>query len=778
MNEYEKLGAFYLGRRTGAEPGLLLYDSKDLVTHAVCVGMTGSGKTGLCIGLLEEAAIDGIPALVIDPKGDLANLLLTFPDLDADSFAPWVNADEARIKGLTPEEFAAQQAQLWKNGLAKWDQDGARIARLKAAAEFAIYTPGSDAGIPVSVLSSFAAPDAATMEDREALRDQVAATASSLLGLAGVNADPLQSREHVLISALLDNAWKQGQNLDLATLIAQVQSPPIAKLGVMDLDSFFPAGERFALAMRLNNVLASPGFEVWMQGEPLDPSRLLYTPEGKPRIAILSIAHLSDSERMFFVSLLLNQVLAWTRRQTGTTSLRAIVYMDEIFGYFPPVANPPSKKPLLTLLKQARAFGVGIVLATQNPVDLDYKGLANTGTWFIGRLQTERDKARVLEGLEGAAASTGGRFDRARMEQTLAGLGNRVFLMNNVHEDQPVLFETRWCLSYLRGPLSRLQIKQLMEGRKQSAAPAATVQPVSANAAPPVLPPGIPQWFLPVRGEDPVVYGPRIVGVSSIHFIDDKRGIDEERELVFLAPVGHETIGADWSAAEECPEHPSDFEQQPAPGASFLELPPAAAKSAKYAAWEKTFAAWLFKSQTVTLFRSAEWRLVSEPGETERDFRIRVAQLARERRDDEVEKLRAKLAPKVAALEERKRRALQTLEKEKQQAATQKTQSMIDIGTSVLGALFGRKGSAFSKAGSAARSYNRTAKESADVGRAEETVLAIDQQLAQLAADLEAQIAGMAAPGDPSLFEIEQVLIRPKKANIVVKHVGLAWKPV
>jgi len=429
--DFEKLGVFYLGKRKDNND-LLLYDSKDLVTHAVCVGMTGSGKTGLCIGLLEEAAIDNIPALIIDPKGDLSNLLLNFPGLTAEEFAPWVNEDEARAQNLEPAEFATQQADLWTNGLAKWGQDGARIQKLRDSADFTIYTPGSNAGVPISIMKSFAAPDEKTLADREMLRDRISATTTSLLGIAGIDADPVRSKEYVLISNILDHAWRNGQDLDLGLLIAQIQKPPFSKVGVMDLNAFYPEKERFTLAMALNNLLASPGFEAWLQGVPLDVGQLLYTDKGKPRIAILSISHLSDAERMFFVSLLLNQTLSWVRAQSGTTSLRAILYMDEIFGYFPPVANPPSKKPLLTLLKQARAFGLGVVLATQNPVDLDYKGLANTGTWFIGRLQTERDKARVMEGLEGATAQAGGRFDRAKMEEILAGLGKRVFLMNNV----------------------------------------------------------------------------------------------------------------------------------------------------------------------------------------------------------------------------------------------------------------------------------------------------------------------------------------------------------
>src|SRR5512134_2712181 len=486
--DFERLGVFYLGRPYDLSakqpgPGWLLYDSKDLVTHAVCVGMTGSGKTGLCLALLEEAAIDNIPAIIIDPKGDLGNLMLTFPSLTGEAFQPWINEDEARKKGLSPGEYAIQQADLWKKGLASWQQDEARIQRLRDAADVAIYTPGSNAGLPVSILKSFAAPDADVREDAELLRERISTTVTSLLGLLGIEADPIQSREHILLSTILDRTWKNGEDLDLAALIHAIQSPPVSKIGVMDVDSFFPSKDRFALAMKLNNLLAAPGFQAWLEGEALDIRQLLYGPSGKPRLAIFSIAHLNDAERMFFVTLLLSQMVGWMRAQSGTTSLRALLYMDEIFGYFPPVANPPSKLPLLTLLKQARAFGLGVVLATQNPVDLDYKGLANTGTWFIGRLQTERDKARVLEGLEGASATSGAHFDRARIDALLSGLPKRVFLMSNAHEDEPVLFQTRWALSYLAGPLTREQIRRLAQ--PAGAAPAAAPEPVKPAASAP-----------------------------------------------------------------------------------------------------------------------------------------------------------------------------------------------------------------------------------------------------------------------------------------------------
>ncbi len=477
--DYEKLGQFYLGReydlekKSSAGKNLVLYDSKDLVTHAIVVGMTGSGKTGLCIDLIEEAAIDGVPAIAIDPKGDLTNLLLTFPDLRPEDFRPWINEDDAARKGVSADEYAKQQAELWRTGLASWGEDGERIRRLKAAADFAIYTPGSTAGIPVSIVRSFAAPPAALREDAELFRDRVATTATSLLALVGIAADPVKSREHILLSTLFTAAWTAGQDLDLEGLVNQVQKPPMGRIGALELEKFYPSKDREDLALRINGLIAAPGFAGWLQGEPLDIGAFFRTPAGKPRVSIFSIAHLSDAERMFFVALLLNEINGWIRTQSGTTSLRAILYMDEIFGFFPPVAEPPSKRPMLNLLKQARAFGLGVVLATQNPVDLDYKGLANTGTWFLGRLQTDRDKQRVLEGLEGAAAAQSASFDRKSMEELLAGLTNRVFLMNDVHEDGPVVLESRWAMSYLRGPLTRDQIKVLMKDRRPQAAPAA-----------------------------------------------------------------------------------------------------------------------------------------------------------------------------------------------------------------------------------------------------------------------------------------------------------------
>ncbi len=801
MEDFEKLGAFYLGRPYDLEKkepkeGLLLYDSKDLVTHAVCVGMTGSGKTGLCIGLIEEAAIDGIPAIVIDPKGDLANLLLTFPNLSPTDFATWVNAEDAEKKGLTLEQFAAQQSEFWRKGLSDWGQDGNRIKRLRDTVDFRVYTPGSNAGFPVSILNSFSAPPPAILEDTELLNERVSTTVTSLLGLLGIVADPIRSREHILLSNIISKAWTSGADLDLAALIQQIQAPPITRVGVMDLESFFPAKERFELAMVLNNLLAAPSFASWLEGEPLNLQNILHTGEGKPRIAIFSIAHLNDAERMFFVSLLLNQTLGWVRTQSGTTSLRAILYMDEIFGYFPPVANPPSKLPLLTLLKQGRAFGLGVVLATQNPVDLDYKGLANTGTWFIGRLQTERDKARVIEGLEGVATSAGKSFDRQKLEQTLASLGSRIFLLNNVHDDAPEIFETRWAMSYLRGPLTRNQIKTLMDPAKglasgQVGSVASTPSPsmgeapvaaaVPAPAARPVLPPEISQYFVPIRSNvngSSLVYHPMVLGSAAVRFSNKK--IEASESLAMLAAITDGAVPVNWDQATKAEIAIGDLEKTPAEDAQFADLSGLALKAKTYEGWKKDFVNWIYRNQKLDLLQSPNLAIGSNPGETERDFRVRLQQAAREKRDDAVERLREKFAPKIATLEERLRKAEHAKEREAEQASSSKMQTAISFGATLLSSFMGRKAvsiGTLGRATTAVRGVGRSMKESQDVGRAEENIEAINQRLVELNEEFKDQIASLEKSFDPQTEQLEVVSLKPTKANIAVELVTLAWVP-
>jgi hypothetical protein len=783
MQDFEKLGVFYIGREVNPADGSLapeplLYASRDLTTHAVCVGMTGSGKTGLCISLLEEAAIDGIPALVVDPKGDIANLLLAFPDLKPSDFEPWIDPADAARKSLSVPEYAARTAETWRKGLAEWGEDGERVGRFRDAVDVAVYTPGSEAGLPLSVLRSLSPPAGET--DPSATKDRIAGVVSGLLGLLGIAADPLKSREHILLSSIIDAAWDEGRALDLAALIGAIQKPPFDKVGVFDVDTFYPPKDRLELAMAVNNLLASPGFETWLKGEPLDIQRLLYTPAGKPRISILSIAHLSDPERMFVVTLLLNELVSWMRTQSGTSSLRALFYMDEIFGYFPPTAMPPSKVPMLTLLKQARAFGVGVVLATQNPVDLDYKGLSNAGTWFIGRLQTERDQARVIDGLQSALSGAG--FDRPTLERLMAGITQRVFLMRNVNEDAPVLFKTRWALSYLRGPLTLAEIGRLMNGRKAvaatvQAAPAAAAAAAAASRAVsrPLLPAGVAEVFLAAGpGEGALRYQPRLVAGVRLHYVDARSGLDAWRNVSLVAPFGGDDA-PDWTEAVEVKEIAGGGE--PLPGAAFAEPPAAALREKSYADWEKSLKAHLYQQGAIELLRCAPMKLASEPGETEGDFRARIAHTLHEQRDEQVEKLKDKYAARLQTLDDQIRRAEEKVQREESQYTQRKLDTLVSVGSSVLGALLGGRRSAASRAGTAARSAGRVFSEKGDVERASENVEVLRQRRTQLEADIETEVAALSASLDAGTVQLEKVSVAPRKSDIAIGRLMLGWEP-
>ena len=804
LPDYEKLGQFYLGRehdpRTGdLSPAPYLYDSRDLTTHAVVVGMTGSGKTGLCLGLLEEAAIDGIPAICIDPKGDLGNLALVFPELRPEDFRPWVDASAALAAGQTPDDYAAATAKRWKKGLAEWDQPPARVGLYKRSAEVTIYTPGSDAGVPLTVLKSFAAPPEAVREDAESFREKVSASAAGLLSLVGLDPDPVASRDHILLSNVLDHAWRGGEDLSLAELIRRIADPPFDRVGVFDLESFYSRGDRSKLAMRVNNLLASPTFAGWLKGEPLDVDRLLYTDAGKPRISVLSIAHLSDAERMFFVTLLLGEFLTWTRSQKGTGSLRALLYLDEALGFLPPVAEPPSKRLFLTLLKQARAFGVGLVLATQNPVDVDYKALSNAGTWFLGRLQTERDKMRVLEGLEGAAVQAGTAFDRSQMDAALAGLKGRQFVVNNVRDDEPAFLTTRWALSYLAGPLTRGQIGDLMAGRKAAAADAsedrrgaaadAPVTREDARAARPALPAGVAELALPadrVPTGRRTVLRPALYAAAKLHYISTTYGLDEWRDVGVCAPLT--------GFGSKIPADPWDDNAVPVPdgapaplkdlydadAAAFAPAPADLANGRKYAAWAKKLKDHLYRERRVTVHKCKALKATSEPGEDERDFRVRLAQAARERRDLEVEKLRRKYASKIRSAERKIATARRKVDREREQADRAKKDSYLSLGGSLLGALFGRKmlsATNVRRAGTGMRSLGRASDQANDVEEAREIVDEREDELAAVEDELAAEVARLESELDPRNLEITGKEIAPRKSDVAVGPVAVLWRP-
>ena len=773
--DFEKLGAFYLGRtfdraaKTASGPPLL-YDARDLTTHAFCVGMTGSGKTGLCLSLLEEAAIDGVPAICIDPKGDIANLLLTFPSLSPEDFEPWIDPGDASRRGKSVAERAREVAAEWREGLAAWGQDGARIAKLRETVDLAIYTPGSSAGTPLAILGALEPPRS---EDPEAHREAIDAAVSGLLSLIGIEADPISAREHVFLSNVLHHAFAEGRSLELGGLIRAILEPPFARIGVLDLDTFYPPKERQGLAMRLNVLLASPGFASWLEGEPLDPQRLLYTKEGKPRVVVLSIAHLAESERMFFVTLLLGRVLGWMRAQPGTTSLRALLYMDEVFGFLPPVSEPPSKRLFLTLLKQARAFGLGLVLATQNPVDVDYKALSNCGTWFLGRLQTERDVDRVIDGLAGAAASGGKAFDAAEARATLAGLEKRVFLMNNVHEDAPVLFQTRWALSYLRGPLARDQIRALTSRPAMATASPPSAAPVAPPERP-VLGADLEELFIGEPSGD-FVYRPALLAITELHYVHAKAGLDAWFERALLAPLAEGTPQAIWEGASVVDPKRLVLHQVPLVAKGWLPIPRGALTPARQRQLRSALESHLIRTATMSIGHSRPLRLWSVAGEGYDAFVARVRQAEREARDTAVAKLREKWATKIARAEASAQKAEDAVRREKGQARSAQLDTALGVGTTVLGAIFGRGsvGGHVSRAASAAKRARRMSEQGSDVDRAEAKLADAREALRALEAEMLADVrAVQAAPTAPA---IESVTISPRKGDLSIARFAFAW---
>ena len=789
--DYEKLGVFYLGRLSGeagevgeavAESALpFLYESKHLLTHALCVGMTGSGKTGLCVSLLEEAAIDGVPALIIDPKGDLSNLLLTFPKLEASDFAPYLEEEEARRKGKTVAALAEDVAAGWRDGLAAWGQDGARIQKLRDASDVVVYTPGSSAGIQLSLLGALVPPPANVLEDAEAFAGLVEGAASSLLTLAGAPSE-LRGREHVFVSQLVATAFTEGRELDLPRLIQAVQKPPFARVGALDLETFFPAKARSELATQLNALVASPAAAMWARGEPLDVGRMLTGEGGKARLAIVSLAHLSDEQRMFFVTRLLGAVIAWMRQRSGTTSLRAILYMDEIFGYFPPTAAPPSKRPMLTLLKQARAFGLGVVLATQNPVDLDYKGLGNCGTWFLGRLQTERDKLRILDGLESALSGSGHALDRAALDSALSSLKSRTFLCHDVHAAGPVVFASRHSLSYLRGPLAREQLTALMSARR-AGGEAEAHQPLATNDAggfvkdrPAVASDVAEAFFSPRVTTEGVVYRPGVLAVAKLHYVHAKSKLDEWRTLALVAPFVDGLPRWEHATSLTLP-FVAAAGGEPVTGARF-EVPPLV-NGKLAAAWQKQLSAHAFQERGLTLFECealGEW---SRAGESLAEFQARLAHAHREARDVAMAKLDGKYKPKFERLAEKIRAADAKVQKERADVQGQTVNTAVAIGSGVLGAVFGRgvlTGANVSRAGSAVRNAQRMTKERDDVLRAEETAEELRAKWTELQGEANGELA-LLREGAGSLPSIVETRVAPRKGDIAVDRFALAWVP-
>ncbi len=825
---------FYLGRLYDPKTSTLTnkpleYDSADLTTHAVVTGMTGSGKTGLCIAMLEEAALNGVPAIIIDPKGDLTNLLLHFPELLPSDFQPWIDPEVVRRAGTTPEKAAEEAADAWKKGIEEWGMDQARIMDLKNAVEFAIYTPGSDAGISVSVLSSLAAPDLDWEENREVLRERISSTVTALLGLVGMNdLDPIRSREHILLSNIFEAHWSNKQDISLEELILQIQTPPFDKLGAFPVDTFFPQKDRMELAMIVNNILAAPAFEAWREGQSLDIQSLLFTPQGAPRHSIFYLAHLSDGERMFFTTLLLSAVETWMRTQKGSTSLRALLYMDEIYGYLPPTANPPSKQPLLRMLKQARAFGLGLLLATQNPVDMDYKALSNTGTWFIGKLQTERDKNRLLDGLESLA----GGIPRAQMDKLISALGKRVFVMNNVNEKAPILFQTRWVMNFLAGPMTRQQIPDLnalvgakpapqYKGKsvskpvtdsspKQAPPPVDYVQPVAiptsesnrqiagGNQKPngtstkPPVPNGVREYFLPqnyslsealratnrpqsfggsIQG---VVYYPVLLASAQVRILDRKYNVDAEITKSALVENLDRRGIVRWEEFPYAGPSLDNIETAPADSARFASIEPPLNDAKLMNALLKDFTDWVFRNVSVKARENKALKIFAGPDITAADFMKQCAEAAREACDAEIAKKTSALDKKIRALEEklgREERELQEDEAELQNRNIESAANLAELGASLFGLT--RKKSVTTQF-----TKHRLAQSAkAEVQESKETIARLTKELEALYKERDSIEDEINHRWGNVVSDFAEIEVRPKKTDVFVNLFGVAWKP-
>jgi hypothetical protein len=832
---------FYLGRRydpdrNRLDDDVVYYDSRDLTTHAVVVGMTGSGKTGLCINMLEEAVLDQIPAIIIDPKGDITNLMLTFPNLHSEDFQPWVNVDDARRAGMDIPVYAADVAQRWQDGLASWGIVPDRLRWMEMVAQRSIYTPGSDAGLPISIVASLKAPTEDWGANEEAIRERINGITTALLALIGINAQPLADREHVLIANILEFNWRQGIDLTMEDIILQVQNPPFNKLGVFPINEYMTEKQRFKLAMDLNNIIASPSFQSWLKGQPLDMKSLLYQPNGRPRISIFYIAHLSDAERMFMITLLLENMLAWMRTLSGTTSLRALLYVDEMFGYFPPYPkNPPTKEPILRLLKQARAFGIGLILATQNPGDLDYKGLSNAGTWFIGRLQSTNDKKRVVAGLR-QMATANENMDMDDVEEMIADLPPRVFLMRNVHDDGgPTLVHTRWAMSYLRGPLTRHQVGELMREQRQELMAkipeqqnggqwqqhTATVNPnpapsslpgmsfnaqqaapppppvqtsqrrQSASSAPrgfspnpPPLSGSVAQYYLPVRVHahqaglnvqaTQMVYQPVLVAQAVVRYQDRKASVYTARIFTYHVPDLQQAGLVHWEDYLTDPVDARTIQSEPVAQAVYGDLPPGLTDSSRLTTLKRELVDMLYNTALLTIPFNPDLKIYGSPDEEFSGYQASVQQAAREKRDAEMDKLTQKFADQMDRLEDKLRRKEIELRAEKKEIKDRQREQLYTTGEALLSLWKGRTNYTLSRMSRANR-YRSQTKE--DMRESYDAIETIEQDMAELEQEYQAQLQRVNEKWAAIAAKTEEHVISPYKKDIQLELFGIGWRP-
>lgn len=755
----------------------------ELTTHGVIVGMTGSGKTGLGVIFLEEALRSGIPTLILDPKGDMTNLLLTFPRLAKDDFAPWIDETEARREGKDVEQAALEASQRWRDGLASWDLSGDDIAALRERCEMTIYTPGSTSGVPLDVLGSLAPPPGADEVDDESLRDEIAGLVSGILSLVGIDADLMSDREPILLSNLIETAWRAGESLTLEDLIARVDTPPMRKMGVFDIDTFFPPKDRRALAMRLNNLVASPAFSAWRSGTPLDAEHMLRSPDGKPRAAIVYMAHLGDDERQFVVSTVLSRFITWMRRQSGTSDLRALVYMDEVFGFVPPTANPPAKKPILTLFKSARAFGVGMLLATQNPVDLDYKAMSNAGAWCVGRLQTERDKARIIEALRSAS----GEADVASLDTMISGLGQRQFLMYRAKANTPSLFTTRWAMSYLRGPLTRDQVAILMEDADRGPAdPAATESApagVDDDTTPlaPSVATGIPVSYLSPSAPWAAEVGARAgstrlsAAVAARVLLSYSDTASKIRHRSEWEAVFHPLTDPFDPASAIIVDHDDrDFLPEPPADATY-ELPEVDLSKSYLTALETDLTDHLHVTEELTVFHNPELKLYSRVDETRDQFVARCHDEAVKRADAEAAKKVTAFERKIATTRTRMQKAGDAVRKAELDADLRRREEMVSGAEAILGVFMGRRSGTRATGAANRRSRTQRAEQAAETARRRlETAAA---EILELEDERDRTILELRAEWEEKADWVDERTVAAGKTKTVVQDLRVVWIP-
>jgi len=771
---YEKLGLFYLGKDIDkttmeATEALTLLKNKNFTTHAAIIGMTGSGKTGLGVSLIEEAVIDNIPSIIIDPKGDMGDLCLSDATFSAKNFEPWV-ADEAKAKDTDVTEYAEKISSMWKKGIESWGQNSERVEKFQNVKK-TIYTPGSSAGVAINIMSSLETPPSEIMQDSDTFSSYLKSTTVSLLSLVGIAADPLDSKEYILLAQILTKAWLADEDVKIETIIGKIINPPFKKIGVLPLDAFYPQDARFKLATKFNSLIASPSFSLWLKGDNLDIQKLLYDENGKAKVAIFSISHLNDDERMFFVTLLLNKYIAWMRRQSGTSALKTLLYMDEIFGFFPPTKNPPSKEPMLLLLKQARAFGVGIVLSTQNPVDLDYKGLSNIGTWFIGRLQTTQDIERVIDGLGGQIGSS---FDKKEIKTLLANLQKRTFFLKSAHLDDIRLFGTRWVMSYLKGPLKRDEISSLMKEQKDAQSLEVETVDTLVNKSQKFesyqnIDASIPQYF-EIDTSEANNFSAMVMSKSKVHFYNQSRGIDIQKDLILSVEIQSDLQNLKW---EDAYEETVDFEKFPynAPSkAKFQSLPQIILEDKGLKKAIRELKEYIYQEQKLELLRCNSPKLESKVEESSSDFRVRLQDMLNDKKEIEIEKLQTRYSKKEKVLTNRLSRANERVEKE----SSDSTSSMIEMGISVLGALFGKASP--TKIGRAVSKGGRILKERGEMSRAEERVAQINADIEALEYELEDKIDTLYEKYNVDNCEIETFTIKPRRTDIDVENCALVWR--